>query len=494
MNNDYWEDKLPEENWSGIVSWLSISLVIELDLQGIERPKSFPLSEMPPTMWQPQKPETAQIFLCASSKDAKLVFQRRQIQYSVEYIERVTRDALNFQYDSAPGANGELLMSYDPRRLLDWLSIQPGQVAKLLLPEYFTMTSERPKYQDVVHSQIHMARGAENRYMAVWFDFRDEFQVHDQAFLRKRDGHNLPSIPPSTLQQQFALQSQGLLNGPIRRAMDFPGIMLLDLLKADIMMFEKATWTDHELLPVATRALGVRDYEQRLEYIEFNQSKIKTAENIHRFLTHMKAPQALDLITHEFRSDYEQSLYRLELGSSLLVSELKQQNKSAEERLNLYERFAQLRQASSLSALTYCAAFFLPMSLAATFLSMQSRARDLKEKFYDFCGISLLFSTVAVLVYFRTWQEYNSKTSYSTKPLQEGNFRLYFTGMSLRWKVWLGFLWVLTVVSFLVGMLYNISIGMFILGVVGTFDGFVRFWSYLLLSLRQRYASGPNAA
>jgi hypothetical protein len=65
MENIYWEDKVPRKVLCGIDAWRSTSIMIELDLQGVERPKSFPLSEVPPDMLQAQKPETAQIFLCA---------------------------------------------------------------------------------------------------------------------------------------------------------------------------------------------------------------------------------------------------------------------------------------------------------------------------------------------------------------------------------------------------------------------------------------------
>ncbi|CAI9633067.1 unnamed protein product [Alternaria burnsii] len=96
---------------------ISNSLVIELDLQGIEPPKLFPLSEDLQASLRSQRSATAQIFLCASSKDASSIFESRQIKSSVEYINAVKRQPSRFQHNPEMTLCDELLMPYDPRRL-----------------------------------------------------------------------------------------------------------------------------------------------------------------------------------------------------------------------------------------------------------------------------------------------------------------------------------------------------------------------------------------
>ncbi|KAF2692135.1 hypothetical protein K458DRAFT_381961 [Lentithecium fluviatile CBS 122367] len=57
------------------------------------------------------------------------------------------------------------------------------------------------------------------------------------------------------------------------------------------------------------------------------------------------------------------------------------------------------RQAKSMSALTIISAIFLPLSLAATLLSMQYRYADIKSRLFDFCGIAGFFFTFAGILY-----------------------------------------------------------------------------------------------
>ncbi|RII05585.1 hypothetical protein CUC08_Gglean010080 [Alternaria sp. MG1] len=475
MGDTYWgdpilEEKLrwvdpsyPQQQHTDVLADLpqSVSLLIELDLRGIEPPKFLPLLDTPPATLQVQKPETAQIFLCASFTDAKSIFQRRKMEASAGYIEQVTRDVRRFPYNNIPSTTEQFLMPYDPRCLLDWLSIQPGRVQKMLLPEYVAMPSKPHADQLVVRSQVHLTRGADNRYMAVWFDFRDAYTSDGKMVTTAHDNF---AIPPSAWQRQFACRFQGLLNEPIRHAKDFPGFLLIDLLRTDIMVFEKFVSRDQELLPVATHAPVVVGYlEKRLDGFELTQSMIRKSEDIQRYINHMSTLQALESIASESRSSYEQSLRRLEIGSSLLVSNLRRRETLADKRLEVYNQFAQQRQASSLSALTYCAAFFLPLSLAGTFLSMQNRARDLRWIVYDFCGITTVFCTVAALVYLLSWAWSHLKTLHLNKRLEKGKTKITVIGQPRYSKFLFGVAWMLMVASFLVGMLHDLRLGLIML-------------------------------
>ncbi|CAN9280277.1 unnamed protein product [Alternaria alternata] len=343
----------------------STSLLIELDLRGIDPPRFVPLSENLPATLQHQKPDTAQIFLCASSADAKAIFQHRGTESTAEYIERIATSKTRGSYE-------ELLMPYDPRCLFDWLSIQPGQVCKISLPEYIAIPSEPRAYQLFVRSEIHMTRGSENEYTAVWFDFRDVYNVEGELAVIDPSPPNptLPDIPASTWQRQFAHRFQNSRSKIRRHTTDFPSFLLLDLLETDIMAFQESIHIDQRMGPISTHGPNVLgNLGERLYEFELLQSSIRKAESIHRFVTYMGSPQALDLVATESRSSYTKSLHRLEIGTSFALSELRRQDGLADKRLDFLNRFAQQRQAYSLSAITYCAAFFLPLSLAATFLS-----------------------------------------------------------------------------------------------------------------------------
>jgi hypothetical protein len=465
MENTSWGDYMVEEGWlAGLPQ--DISLVVELDLRGIERPKLLPLSEVSPDLWEAQNPETAHIFLCASSKDARLIFQSRQIESSVSYIERVIRNPRDFQYNNTPSSNGELLMPYDPRSLHDWLSIQPGQVHKMLLPEYVAIPSKPRVNQLVVRSQMHMTRDAENRYTVVWFDFRDCYRLDAKWATTECDSSDVPGISVSTWQRRFACHFQGLVSTSIHQAVDFPGSLLLDLLISDIRAFEGFALRDRQTLPVATHAPVVRDHlHKRLYGFELTHSMIRKAEDLHQFIIHMGNSRNLELFAAESRSSFENILFRLEIESSLFLSNLRRRYELSEKRLDVYNQFAQHRQTASLSALTYCAAFFLPLSLAGTFLSMQSRARELHLIVYDFCGIAAVFCTIAAFIYFLSWAWSRVKTSRLNHRLEAGKIQLYILGKSLPPKILFGASWTLMVSSFLVGMLHNLRLGLILLAV-----------------------------
>lgn len=437
----------------------STSLLIELDLRGIDRPRFIPVSENPPATLQPQKPETAQIFLCASYADAISIFRHRGIEFTAEYSKRVASDSIFL-------SDGPLIVPYDPRCLFDWLSIQPGQVRKILLPEYVAIPSKPRADYPVVHSQIHMVRGTEDRYTAVWFDFRDLYKFDDRlGVTRFSDEHPaLSVIPASTWQRRFAYGFQELLCRTICHVPDFPSFLLLDILKTDVLASEEFVSVDQRVPSVTTHAAVVSGYHQeRLDSFEHTQSMLRKAEGIHRLVTYMNSPRALDLVAHESRPSYEQSLHRLEIGSSFMISELRRQDEMADKRLDTYNQFAQLRQASSLSAITYCAAFFLPLSLAGTFLSMQSRAQDLHLIVYDFCGMAIIFCSIAGFVYFVFWAWSTLKTGRLTRNFEKDRFDAYMSSRFHFRRNLISGLWILVVVSFLVGMLHDFRLGLILL-------------------------------
>jgi hypothetical protein len=65
---------------------------------------------------------------------------------------------------------------------------------------------------------------------------------------------------------------------------------------------------------------------------------------MHRLFTHLRDLQTLGPVGKDSRSTYEQTLRRLEMGSSLLVSEYRRQDELADKRLEIYNQFAQQQQ------------------------------------------------------------------------------------------------------------------------------------------------------
>ncbi|CAN9247019.1 unnamed protein product [Alternaria alternata] len=478
MEKPYWGDAMPglsygtgttypDQHPMDILAKIpqSTSLLIELDLTGVNRPRFIPLSGDPTVTQQAQKPETAQIFLCASSADAMSIFQRRGFESTAGYIEEVANNKeISYSYNKKPRSEEELLMPYDPRCLVDWLSIQPGQGRKMLLPEYVEMSSKPQANYLVVHSQLHLTRSTENKYMAIWFDFRDLYRSDGEFASFELPFKKPPDVQPSTWQRRFACRFQGSLSRTICHAVDFPSYLLLDFLESDIMASEKFVLIDQFVPPVATHApIVFGNLEKRLDGFEFMQSMIRKAEGIHGFVTYMSSPQALDLVADESRSSYKQALHRLEIGSSFLVSELRRQDQLIDKRLELYSRFSQMRQASSISAITYCAAFFLPLSLAGTFLSMQSRAKDLHLIVYDFCGMTAIFLAVAALIYSVSRLCSDVKSGLLAMHLMRSELHELVMKRTPRMRYFAGFAWLSIVVSFLVGMLHNLRLGLIML-------------------------------
>jgi hypothetical protein len=107
------------------------------------------------------------------------------------------------------------------------------------------------------------------------------------------------------------------------------------------------------------------------------------------------------------------------------------------------------RQANSISRLTVAAFFSLPLSLAGTILSMQTRLRDLKYLLFDLACIFVIFCVVALVL-----------VSNVTRPTTPGYLyrgwmvaRDFFDGISAQWPIF----------SFLLGLdlpfaIYSMSI------------------------------------
>jgi hypothetical protein len=138
-----------------------------------------------------------------------------------------------------------------------------------------------------------------------------------------------------------------------------------------------------------------------------------------------------------------------------------------EGRLKFIEVGRSLQESSGLWILSVLAVIFLPLSLASSLLSMQTRFVDLRYLMYDFFGVILLLGsfTVAVVfvVKFLSWGTERLRGSPAVEIVQA-----LFKNRQVLFVTTMGFIvvipWVLVLTSFLVGMIKDVGLGLKILG------------------------------
>lgn len=131
----------------------------------------------------------------------------------------------------------------------------------------------------------------------------------------------------------------------------------------------------------------------------------------------------------------------------------------------LYKVLAQrisIEQANSVNQLTLLAAFFLPLSLSAAILSMQTRFADLGVLLYDFLGVMVILVALASLIALFTTR---GKVRYN-RMLHKVYYALHaFPSYPRRITAFWLFFWISALlVSFLLGMLKSVTLGLKILG------------------------------
>ncbi|KAH7128574.1 hypothetical protein B0J11DRAFT_274570 [Dendryphion nanum] len=124
-----------------------------------------------------------------------------------------------------------------------------------------------------------------------------------------------------------------------------------------------------------------------------------------------------------------------------------------------------VRQANSATQLTTLAAFFLPLTLAAGILSMQTRFSDLHLLLYDFLGVVIILATLAII--FAALNRH-CKEGFKTALLSPYGIGKGWSGK----RSWAGYLrlvvlvlwWLATLASFLVGMVKEVIFGLKVFG------------------------------
>ena len=172
----------------------------------------------------------------------------------------------------------------------------------------------------------------------------------------------------------------------------------------------------------------------------------------------------------------------LEQESGFYARELARMRESTKDADDLTAAFIGVKKADSVSRLTLLATVFLPLSLAAGVLSMQTRFSDLHLLLYDLVGVILILGSLAALIGWISKNGYifydyffiavYGRTAYLTPKL----FQPVKSTVLLGW--WLAFL-----ASFLVGMLKDVLLGLRILGYSAA--GIVGLWLLSITGIRK---------
>lgn len=125
-----------------------------------------------------------------------------------------------------------------------------------------------------------------------------------------------------------------------------------------------------------------------------------------------------------------------------------------EARLKFFEISRNIQESTSLWLLSLLAAIFLPLSLASSLLSMQTRLTELHYLLYDFFGVIVLFGSGALLIILVMKKV--AKTNGSAHGV------LKIKGIN---RIVAVLAWATVVASFLVGMIIHVDLGLKILGI-----------------------------
>lgn len=141
--------------------------------------------------------------------------------------------------------------------------------------------------------------------------------------------------------------------------------------------------------------------------------------------------------------------------------------RSLERHLRLLEIRQNVQDSRSQWILTVLASVFLPLSLACSLLSMQTRFRDLHYLLYDFCGVVVILLTVValILLWLKVAMWVIDYVMDRKRKSQSKLVRLVLT--SIPWLLVVGVVsvvWPIFLASFIVGMVHDVRLGGLILG------------------------------
>ena len=139
-----------------------------------------------------------------------------------------------------------------------------------------------------------------------------------------------------------------------------------------------------------------------------------------------------------------------------------------ESRLKFFELFRNVQGSGSIWLLTLLAFIFLPLSLASSVLSMQTRFAELHFLLYDFCGVLMIIGSLTVLIFLGLKltvviiDQLTKLKVTNSRVLRMMNLMYLPAATVIALLVFS--LWALIFTSFIVGMIKDVSLGLKILG------------------------------
>ncbi|KAF2478380.1 uncharacterized protein BDR25DRAFT_338939 [Lindgomyces ingoldianus] len=192
-------------------------------------------------------------------------------------------------------------------------------------------------------------------------------------------------------------------------------------------------------------------------YEVFHQSVSNLASSTESLLCVVGPSLSNQKIFHAHSTEIKCICEDLKKTSSSLLGRL-------ENHLKFIELRKSLRESASVWLLSLLASIFLPLSLASSLLSMQTRLADLHFLLYDFCGVIVLLATIVgiVVLVLRLNMWWSDKLAkWDSNVIFRRRIRPII-GFST-WS-WVFIAWGLALSSFLVGMIKDVGLGLRILG------------------------------
>ena len=166
--------------------------------------------------------------------------------------------------------------------------------------------------------------------------------------------------------------------------------------------------------------------------------------------------------------------------SNKLLTRLAARNLAYDQRIwDIRRETLNVHESESVKRLTILAAFFLPLSLSSSILSMSKRLVDLHLLLYDFVGVFTILASLAILLYIviglgiKVARRVN--VAFNFHPEKEGSWKMVNYSFAL-------IFWAIITSSFIIGMVKDVILGLEVLGYL--LAGFVVLeWVWYLLNL-----------
>ena len=318
----------------------------------------------------------------------------------------------------------------------------------------------------------------------------------------------------------------------------FNKLLVLDFLASSILLIaeeelelwrtEYSSWSGVAIisgdLPIGS--LTVEEYMKQLKKCEIELQELQehseaidfVIESIRRYtLPEKKAPAGEDATAED--EDMNRRL-RLDEQMFILRSLCHQRRSNVVQAIELLNRTFEgqnkalnIQESVSVKRLSILASIFLPLSLSASILSMQTRFKDLHLRLYDFLGVFVIIGTAAMLMLTvvrmvlkfrsssvlrdwlspgRLWRDNDA----SLKSLRyAGRFLITSDARKNAWtiktplryspklfavlsSIWYASVWAVLLISFIIGMVHGVILGLKILGF-----GAAGLLGYLLIGL-----------